>query len=107
MKKLFNYKSFLESKSVTFVEDNKDKLSEEEISLIADIINHFEGEATVNGENGWEEVEGYVKCVKDDEIHIGVKFDFNHLDGEVNRNSTVIIINRKDGSWYQDPSITD
>ena len=101
--KILDYKKFLEGKEVFFVDENKDKLSQGELDLIADIIKYFDSQAEVEGETGWEDVEGYVKCVTPEEIHIGVKYDFNHLDGEVERHSAIAIIDRKTGKWIHQP----
>lgn len=101
--KLDKYVKFVESREVTFVNDNKDKLTQGELDLIAKIIKYFNNEAKISDQPGWEDVEGYVSCVNDDEIHFGVKYDFHHLDGEVQRNSQIVIINRTNGKWVHQP----
>lgn len=98
-----NYLTFLESKKVVFTDDNKDKIDQTEMDLIANIIHYFDEEAEVDEHPGWEDVEGYVTCVTGDEIHFGVKYDFHHLDGEVERNSEIVIIDRKSGKWTHQP----
>lgn len=101
--KMKNYLTFLENKKVVFTDDNKEKIDQKEMDLIANIIKYFDEEAEVDEHPGWEDVEGYVTCVNDDEIHFGVKYDFHHLDGEVDRNSEVVIIDRKSGNWTHQP----
>jgi len=101
--KIKKYSHFLESKEVFFVDDNKEKISQNEMDLIANIIKYFDSEADIKDSPGWEDVEGYVSCVTPDEIHFGVKYDFHHLDGEVDRNSEVVIIDRKSGNWTHQP----
>lgn len=101
--KLKKYSKFIENREVIFIDDNKNKLTQEELDLIAKIIKYFDDEAKVDDHPGWEDIEGYVSCVNDEEIHFGVKYDFHYLDGEVQRNSQIVIIDRNTGKWVHQP----